>query len=273
MTSQIILNVENISKKYVINHQNKIDSFRELLGYKLRQITNRLTNNNGVNESSVNGDGQQISKNAVSKNEEFWALKDVSFTVNAGERVGVIGRNGAGKSTLLKILSRVTNPTHGTITAIGKITSLLEIGTGFHPDLTGRENIYLNGSIMGMTKEEIKEKFDQIVEFSEIEKFLDTPVKHYSSGMHVRLAFSVVAHLTPDILILDEVLAVGDHKFQQKCVKRMEEINASGCTVIFVSHSLDAIEKYCRRAILLSEGSVFMDTNDMKLALDAYKQM
>ena len=184
-----------------------------------------------------------------------------------------MGKNGAGKSTLLKILSRITTPTTGNIITRGKITSLLEVGTGFHPDLTGRENVFLNGSIMGMSRSEIKRKFDQIVEFSEVEKFLDTPVKHYSSGMQVRLAFSVAAHLTPDILILDEVLSVGDHQFQQKCIKRMEEISNSGCTVIFVSHNIDAIEKYCKRAILLVNGQVHLDTHDMQHALSLYKEL
>lgn len=262
-----VLVASNISKKYVINHQARFDTIREMIGVKIKQWAKSLTKNSDESEVEAGF------LNSKAKTEEFWALKDVSFSIKKGERVGIIGRNGAGKSTLLKILSRVTSPTSGTVTTRGKITSLLEIGTGFHPDLTGRENVFLNGSIMGMSKAEITSKFDQIVEFSEVEKFLDTPVKHYSSGMQVRLAFSVAAHLTPDILILDEVLAVGDFKFSQKCIRRMEEINASGCTVIFVSHSLDAVETYCKRAILLSNGEVMMDTEEMGKALALYKQM
>ena len=266
MNEREVLVAEHLSKKYIINHQARFDTLREMIGTRAKRFARGLIGKGDPIKSE-----SAFSTKATS--EEFWALNDVSFSVTKGERVGIIGRNGAGKSTLLKILSRVTSPTSGTVTTRGKITSLLEIGTGFHPDLTGRENVFLNGSIMGMSKAEIKANFDQIVEFSEVEKFLDTPVKHYSSGMQVRLAFSVAAHLTPDILILDEVLAVGDFKFSQKCLKRMEEINASGCTVIFVSHSLDAVEKYCKRAIVLTNGSVMMDTHDMEKALDIYKNL
>lgn len=267
MSNLKILEAKDIGKKYIINHQAEIETFRELIAASFKKITKSITKNRNEDVS----DGTLL--NTRRQKEEFWALKNVSFDVNAGERVGIIGRNGAGKSTLLKILSRITTPTTGTIITKGKITSLLEVGTGFHPDLTGRENVFLNGSIMGMSRNEIRKKFDQIVEFSEVEKFLDTPVKHYSSGMQIRLAFSVAAHLEPDILILDEVLSVGDHQFQQKCIKRMEEINSSGCTVIFVSHSIDAIKKYCKRAILLSEGKVIIDTEDMDYALNSYTNM
>ena len=192
----------------------------------------------------------------VPRDEEFWALKDVSFSVNEGEAVGIIGRNGAGKSTLLKILSKITPPTTGKITLRGRMASLLEVGTGFHPELTGRENVYLNGAILGMTRAEIKRKFDEIVAFAEIEKFLDTPVKRYSSGMYVRLAFAVAAHLDPKILIVDEVLAVGDAEFQRKCLGKMEEVAHSGRTVLFVSHNMAAIENLCRRCVLLKQGAV-----------------
>jgi lipopolysaccharide transport system ATP-binding protein len=188
--------------------------------------------------------------------ETFWALKDVSFSVGEGERVAVIGGNGAGKSTLLKILSRITEPTHGKVTIRGKVSSLLEVGTGFHPELTGRENIYLNGAILGMKRGEISAKFDQIVEFSGVEKFIDTPVKHYSSGMYVRLAFSVSAWLDPDILIVDEVLSVGDQAFQRRCAQRMKELTGAGRTVLFVSHSMESVKAMCEKALYLKNGEV-----------------
>jgi lipopolysaccharide transport system ATP-binding protein len=188
--------------------------------------------------------------------EEFWALRDVSFQVGEGERIAIIGGNGAGKSTLLKTLSRITEPTSGRISIRGKVSSLLEVGTGFHPELTGRENIFLNGAILGMPRSEIKKKFDQIVDFSGVEKFLDTPVKHYSSGMYVRLAFSVSAWLDPDILIVDEVLSVGDQAFQKKCAERMRELTGDGRTVIFVSHSMAAVKTMCEKALYLKNGSV-----------------
>ena len=189
--------------------------------------------------------------------EEFWALKDVSFEVKQGEVLGIIGRNGAGKSTLLKILSRITEPTEGRVLLRGRVSSLLEVGTGFHPELTGRENIFLNGAILGMTQREIRKKFDEIVAFAEVEKFLDTPVKHYSSGMYVRLAFAVAAHLEPEILIVDEVLAVGDAEFQKKCLGKMNEVSRSqGRTVLFVSHNMEAVSKLCTHGILFEAGRV-----------------
>lgn len=192
----------------------------------------------------------------------FWALRKVSFDVQRGEVVGIIGRNGAGKSTLLKILSRITEPTEGQVTLSGRVASLLEVGTGFHPELTGRENIYLNGTILGMTKAEIAKKFEEIVTFAEIEKFLDTPVKRYSSGMYVRLAFAVAAHLEPEILIVDEVLAVGDAAFQAKCIGKMKEVSqGDGRTVLFVSHNMAAVTRLCSRAVLLDAGSVVVDTS------------
>jgi lipopolysaccharide transport system ATP-binding protein len=187
---------------------------------------------------------------------EFWALKDVTFSVAPGEAVGIVGRNGAGKSTLLKLLSQITPPTGGRITVRGRVASLLEVGTGFHAELTGRENIYLNGAILGMTRREIVDRFDDIVEFAEVSKFLDTPVKHYSSGMYVRLAFSVAAHLEPEILIVDEVLAVGDSAFQRKCLGKMGQVAESGRTILFVSHNLGAVKNLCTRAVLLDGGRV-----------------
>ncbi|GAB4369307.1 MAG: hypothetical protein Kow00121_09110 [Elainellaceae cyanobacterium] len=190
------------------------------------------------------------------KSEEFWALKDVSFEIKQGDRVGIIGRNGAGKSTLLKVLSRITEPTKGRINIKGRVASLLEVGTGFHPELTGRENIYLNGAILGMSKSEIRQKFDEIVAFAEVEKFLDTPVKRYSSGMYVRLAFSVAAHLEPEILIVDEVLAVGDTQFQKKCLGRMDQVAHEGRTVLFVSHSMGTISTLCNKALYLIRGQI-----------------
>jgi len=195
-------------------------------------------------------------KTQNSSREEFWALKDVSFEIKQGDRVGIIGRNGAGKSTLLKVLSRIVEPTKGSISIRGRVASLLEVGTGFHPELTGRENVYLNGAILGMGREEIKRKFDEIVAFAEVEKFLDTPVKRYSSGMYVRLAFSVAAHLEPEILIIDEVLAVGDAEFQKKCLGKMEEVGKEGRTVLFVSHNVATITQLCTKAIYMVKGKI-----------------
>jgi lipopolysaccharide transport system ATP-binding protein len=198
--------------------------------------------------------GKSNEAGAYSK-EEFWALNDVSFEIKQGERVGIIGRNGAGKSTLLKVLSRITEPTSGRITIRGRVASLLEVGTGFHPELTGRENIFLNGAILGMSRSEIRKKFDEIVAFAEVEKFLDTPVKRYSSGMYVRLAFAVAAHLEPEILVVDEVLAVGDAQFQKKCLGKMEEVSKNeGRTVLFVSHNMGVVNQLCQNAILMQNG-------------------
>ncbi|MGG6269271.1 ABC transporter ATP-binding protein [Leptolyngbya sp. AN03gr2] len=193
------------------------------------------------------------------RSEEFWALNSVSFSIEQGERVGIIGRNGAGKSTLLKILSRITEPTRGRVEIWGRVASLLEVGTGFHPELTGRENIYLNGAILGMSRSEIARKFDEIVAFAEVERFLDTPVKRYSSGMYVRLAFAVAAHLEPEVLIVDEVLAVGDVQFQKKCLNKMEDVGKEGRTVLFVSHNLSTVESLCTRGMVLQQGSLKFD--------------
>lgn len=240
-----IIEIKNIGKKYNITHQRG--------GYiALRDV---MTNILMSPFSFLKKKAKQVA--GLETKEEFWALKGLSFDVKQGEIVGIIGRNGAGKSTLLKILSQITPPTTGEIKIHGKVGSLLEVGTGFHPELSGRENIFLNGAILGMTQKEIGEKFDQIVEFAEIEKFLDTPVKYYSSGMYVRLAFSVAAHMEPDILIVDEVLAVGDVAFQKKCLGKMEEVTKKeGRTILFVSHNLDAIERLCTKTILLKKGEI-----------------
>jgi len=208
-------------------------------------------------------------RKAHAQQEEFWALKDVSFEVQEGEAVGIIGRNGAGKTTLLKILSQITPPTEGRITMRGRVASLLEVGTGFHPELTGRENIYLNGAILGMTRREIARKFDEIVAFAEVEQFLDTPVKRYSSGMYVRLAFAVAAHLEPEILIVDEVLAVGDAEFQKKCLGKMGEVTKGGRTVLFVSHNMGAVETLCGTAVLLIRGQV-VASGDRRTVIERY---
>jgi lipopolysaccharide transport system ATP-binding protein len=241
--SHPIIRVENLSKKYTVSHQQEgYTTFREAMVNGVRSLSHRLT-------------GKRY---RPASEEEFWALKDVSFEVQQGDRVGIIGRNGAGKSTLLKILSRITEPTSGRIGIKGRVASLLEVGTGFHPELTGRENIFLNGAILGMEKTEIQRKFDEIVDFAEIEKFLDTPVKRYSSGMYVRLAFAVAAHLEPEVLIVDEVLAVGDGAFQKKCLGKMENVASQGRTILFVSHSMETVIRLCNTAILLEHGSVKM---------------
>ncbi|MEQ8384401.1 MAG: ABC transporter ATP-binding protein [Coleofasciculus sp. A1-SPW-01] len=248
--SDTVIQVENLGKKYIIGHQQqeRYTALRDVMANGAKSLGQRL----------LKPLGKQSANPAY---EEFWALKDVSFEVKQGDRIGIIGRNGAGKSTLLKILSRITEPTTGKIRIKGRVASLLEVGTGFHPELTGRENIFLNGAILGMSKAEIKRKFDEIVDFAGIEKFLDTPVKRYSSGMYVRLAFAVAAHLEPEILIVDEVLAVGDTAFQKKCLGKMEEVGKEGRTVLFVSHQMSAIEKLCFRVIVLKSGKVKCDGN------------
>ena len=240
--SRPAIQVENLGKKYLLRHQQE--------GRRYKALRDVIA---GRAKSLVKRGG----RDALPAREEFWALRDVSFSVAPGEAVGIIGRNGAGKSTLLKLLSRITEPSTGSIRLRGRIASLLEVGTGFHPELTGRENVFLNGAILGMSQAEIKRKFDEIVAFAEVEKFLDTPVKHYSSGMYTRLAFAVAAHLEPEILIVDEVLAVGDAEFQKKCLGKMEDVSRKeGRTVLFVSHNMDMISKLCTIAILLNSGKV-----------------
>ena len=235
-----VIKVENLGKKYLISSQKRerYATLRDTIAQTALKLFNPFSKRDEIR----------------SKYEEFWALKDVSFEINQGDRIGIIGRNGAGKSTLLKLLSRITEPTTGRISIKGRVASLLEVGTGFHTELTGRENIYLNGAVLGMTRAEIKKKFDEIVDFAEVEKFLDTPVKRYSSGMYMRLAFAVAAYLEPEILIVDEVLAVGDAEFQKKCLGKMEEVGKEGRTVLFVSHNMAAIEALCEKVLLLESG-------------------
>jgi lipopolysaccharide transport system ATP-binding protein len=243
-----IVTIENVSKRYRLGglHPGYL-TFRDMLGGALGRIAFRRGGDGG-------GDDQ--AGTAGERRRDFWALRDINLTVRPGELVGIIGRNGAGKSTLLKILSRVTKPTTGRVAMYGRVGSLLEVGTGFHPELSGRENVFLSGAILGMRRVEIARKFDEIVAFSELEQFIDTPVKRYSSGMYVRLAFSVAAHLEPEILIMDEVLAVGDAAFQQKCLDKMHAIRQHGRTIFFVSHSMPAVTRLCRRVILLHEGRI-----------------
>ena len=241
--SDVVIRADGLGKKYRIHHQRpeRYTALRDVIADKIR----------GIFLPRRRGAGDQASV------EDFWALKDVSFDVKRGEVMGIIGRNGAGKSTLLKILSRITEPTTGRVVIDGRVASLLEVGTGFHPELTGRENIFLNGAILGMARTEIRRKFDDIVAFAEVDKFLDTPVKRYSSGMYVRLAFAVAAHLEPDILIVDEVLAVGDVQFQRKCLGKMQDVaGKEGRTVLFVSHNMDAITRLCRTALLVDRGDI-----------------
>lgn len=252
--SDAAIRVEGLSKLYKISHLANQRTVRDAVHHGMRLVWRRLR------------------WNSRPKREEFWALRDLSFEVKRGEVVGIVGRNGAGKSTLLKVLSRITEPTKGRITLRGRVASLLEVGTGFHPELTGRDNIYLNGAIHGLTRAEINRKFDQIVDFAEVTRFLDTPVKRYSSGMYVRLAFAVAAHLEPDILIVDEVLAVGDATFQKKCLGKIREVSSEeGRTVLFVSHNLSSVRQLCSRAILLDQGRLSFD-GPPAAAIAAYTQ-
>jgi lipopolysaccharide transport system ATP-binding protein len=256
--TETVISVEHLSKLYRLSHSRngqRYTTFRDALTRQavapFEAVAKKFWAGNGSNGSHPNVSKSSAHNHSV---ENFWALKDVSFQVKRGDVVGIIGRNGAGKSTLLKILSRITEPTEGRVRMRGRLASLLEVGTGFHPELTGRENVYLNGAILGMSRSEIKAKFDEIVAFAEVEKFLDTPVKRYSSGMYVRLAFAVAAHLEPEILIVDEVLAVGDMEFQKKCLGKMEDVSHSGRTVIFVSHNMAAITALTKTCVLLQAG-------------------
>lgn len=246
--NDVVIKAENVGKKYIISHQAQQPylSIRDVIIEKTKFISHKIL--------------KPFAKtNTDPSLEEFWAVKNICFEIKQGDRVGVIGRNGAGKSTLLKILSRITEPSIGRIHLKGRVASLLEVGTGFHPELTGRENIYLNGVILGMSRAEIKKSFDEIVAFADIEKFLDTPVKRYSSGMYVRLAFAVAAHLESEILLVDEVLAVGDVAFQKKCLGKMKEVGKEGKTVIFVSHNMSTIQSLCNRGLLLDKGNLIAD--------------
>src|SRR5450631_176646 len=251
-----VITVENLGKRYTLRHQQReqYTALRDVITHGVASLGKKL----------IQPFRRPLTPNPLPLTpsiEDFWALKDVSFEVKQGDRIGIIGRNGAGKSTLLKILSRITEPTTGSVKIMGRVASLLEVGTGFHPELTGRENIFLNGAILGMGRVEIKKKFDEIVDFAEIEKFLDTPVKRYSSGMYVRLAFAVAAHLEPEILIVDEVLAVGDAQFQKKCLGKMEDVSIrEGRTVLFVSHNMTALRQLCSRCLLLQTGGLVADS-------------
>lgn len=244
MKNNIAIQISDLSKKYILGKKK---------------------------ESSLRNTIAKLFQPQESNSEDFWALNNVSFEIKKGEVIGIIGKNGAGKSTLLKLLSQITKPTKGKIEINGRVASLLEVGTGFHPELTGRENIFLNGTILGMTRKEVKTKYEEIVEFSGVEKFIDTPVKHYSSGMYVRLAFAVAAHLEPEILIIDEVLAVGDSEFQKKCLGKMNEVAGHGRTVIFVSHNMEAIKSLCERALYLEKGEIIKDSNPAEV-IDFYMQ-
>jgi len=270
--ADIVISVEKLGKRYTLNHQNgqrdRYTTLRDVIARRASAPVQWLKAQWGrrktklVNGASINN-ARSAHRNVRSQ-EHFWALKEVSFEVKQGDLVGIIGRNGAGKSTLLKILSRITEPTEGRVRIKGRVASLLEVGTGFHPELTGRENIFLNGAILGMSRAEIKTKFDEIVAFAEVERFLDMPVKRYSSGMYVRLAFAVAAHLEPEILVVDEVLAVGDTEFQKKCLGKMEDVGHSGRTVIFVSHNMAAITSLTETSALLQAGNCvfFGETQD-----------
>jgi len=259
--SDIVIKAENLGKKYVIGHQaenGRYFALRDVLMHSARNMWKK-TKDFVRGDAIVSGDSL----------EEVWALRDINFEIHRGDVVGIIGRNGSGKSTLLKILSRITEPTEGRLAIRGRVASLLEIGTGFHPELTGRENIFLNGAILGMDRTEIKRKFDEIVGFAEIEKFLDTPVKRYSSGMYVRLGFAVAAHLEPEILLVDEVLAVGDASFQKKCLGKMGQVAKEGRTVLFVSHNMGAVGALCQTGILLFEGGL-VTCGKAREVIDAY---
>ena len=258
-----VIKVENLGKKYLIGHDKKAggvfqyNSMRDSIAHSFRGMYQRFRH-----PLSPNKENTEL--------EEFWALKDINFEIKQGDRVGIIGHNGAGKTTLLKLLSRITQPSTGSIKIKGRIASLLEVGTGFHPELSGRENIYLNGAILGMKRVEIKKKFDEIVAFAEVEKFLDTPVKRYSSGMYVRLAFAVAAHLEPEILLVDEVLAVGDAEFQKKSIGKMEDVSKEGRTIIFVSHNMGVIKKLCNRGVVLQKGKLSFN-NHINKAVNSYE--
>ena len=259
--SELAIKIENVSKEYRLGTIGGGTLKGDLQSWMAR-IRGKEDPNSKIDESGRNKE--------IKKGERFWALKNVSFDVKKGEALGIIGHNGAGKSTLLKLLSRVTAPTNGTISYNGRIASMLEVGTGFHPELTGRENVYMNGAILGMTKAEIDKKFDQIVDFAEMRQFIETPVKRYSSGMYVKLAFSVAAHLDSEIMVMDEVLAVGDMKFQQKCLGQMDEAaNKGGRTVLYVSHNMNTIRQLCSRCIVLEHGQLIFD-GAVEKAIDIY---
>jgi lipopolysaccharide transport system ATP-binding protein len=251
-----VISIENLGKSYMIGHQGqerRYVALRDIISESGRKLWSRIRHPEYYTHDNI---------------EEFWALQNINLDVKVGDRLGIIGRNGAGKTTLLKLLSRITNPTTGQIKVRGRVASLLEVGTGFHPELTGRENIFLNGAILGMTRQEIRRKFDEIVDFAGVENFLDTPVKRYSSGMHVRLGFSVAAHLEPEILVVDEVLAVGDAAFQKKCIGKMNSVAKEGRTILFVSHQMQAVSNLCNKAILLDGGKLVKEGSPNEIIND-----
>lgn len=256
-----VISVRGLGKKYHLGATLRSDTMRDMLANSFKSLVHRGRRNNVGHDSPG-------AKTKAGGTSDFWALKDVSFDVQQGEVIGIIGYNGAGKSTLLKVLSEITEPTTGEIRIRGRVASLLEVGTGFHPELSGRENIYLNGAILGMSRKEITRKFDEIVAFSEVEKFIDTPVKRYSSGMYVRLAFAVAAHLEPEILMVDEVLAVGDVRFQKKCLGKMDQVSHSGRTIFFVSHNMAAVESLCSKTLLLRKGELITFGPTMEVIAD-----
>ncbi len=260
--SDVIIRADGLGKCYLIGHESERERY-----IALRDVIARGARDLVRSAGDMMRGRQLVAGNEV---EEFWALKDINFEIRRGDVVGIIGRNGAGKSTLLKILSRITEPSTGRVEIRGRVASLLEVGTGFHPELTGRENIFLNGAILGMSRAEIRWKFDEIVAFAEIEKFLDTPVKRYSSGMYVRLAFAVAAHLEPEILIVDEVLAVGDAEFQKKCLGKMKDVAGGGRTVLFVSHNMGAVQRLCNQGIFLEDGAVKLQSGNIDTCIAAY---
>src|ERR1700722_9397822 len=263
--SRTVIRVEGLGKRYRIGQPRQHNALSHVIGEVLRAPVRLLSGNSNVPSANTNGN-----KNVNGGSPYIWALKDVSFEVKEGEVVGLIGRNGAGKSTLLKILARVTRPTEGHAELHGRIGTLLEVGTGFHPELTGRENVFMSGAVLGMRAAEIRRKFDEIVAFSEVERFLDTPLKHYSSGMQMRLAFAVAAHLEPEILFVDEVLAVGDISFQKKCLGKMGDISKQGRTIVFISHQMNQIRRLCTRAIWLDASHIRQEGNTIE-TVNAYE--
>lgn len=271
-TADVVIRVENLSKKYLLHHQQpeRYHALRDSISHRAKSTA--LLLNPFTLAAQLKRGKRHSGQEYKADNEEFWALKEVNFEIRRGERIGIVGRNGSGKSTLLKILSRIVEPSSGRVEIRGRVASLLEVGTGFHPELTGRENIFLNGAILGMSQREIRRKLEEIVAFAEVETFLDTPVKRYSSGMYVRLAFSVAAHLEPDILVVDEVLAVGDIAFQEKCIGKMQKATEDGSkTILFVSHSIPIIESICNRILTCHQGKI-QSYNDTVAGIAAYQQ-
>jgi lipopolysaccharide transport system ATP-binding protein len=272
---ELAIRAEGLGKLYRIQAEESYDTLRDVLANSLRtplrQFKSKIKSELCISQTASRNGRSVLPPNGNQREEYIWALRDVSFEVHWGEAIGIVGGNGSGKSTLLKLLSRITEPTEGYAEVHGPVGTLLEVGTGFHPDLTGEENVYLNGAILGMKKADIDRKFDEIVAFAEVEKFIHTPVKHYSSGMYVRLAFAVAAHLEPEILLIDEVLAVGDIAFQKKCLGKIEDVAKEGRTVIFISHNLEAVQKLCGRCLLLENGELILDRDPEAVAAQYIK--